>query len=313
MHFFSAEELRRVLDLEALIDALERGHTGGRPQLADSLIGPPDGRYMVRSAHNGGDLIGTKLITIFPANPGRSDLPSVQAVVVLFGGDDGRPKALLEATELTYWKTAADSALGSRQLSRDDSEILVVAGAGGLAPWLVRAHRVVRPGLQQVLVWNRTAERAKALVDELSQEGVQAEVASELESAVRAADIVTTATMASEPVLKGAWLRAGVHVDLVGGYSAETREADDAVFSRGRVFVNCMDTALDGVGDIDGPLRSGAIRKEDILGDHFDLVSGSVQGRQNPEDITVFKNAGGAHLDLMIAAALVHRAEAGAA
>ncbi len=313
MRFFSAEELRRAFDLKALIDALECGHRGGRPHLADSLIGPADGHFMVRSAHNDGDLIGSKLITIFPANPERSELPSVQAVVVLFDGEDGRPKALLEATELTYWKTAADSALGSMLLSREDAETLAVAGAGGLAPWLVRAHCIVRPRLRRVLIWNRTVERAQALVDQLCGEGIQAEVAPDLESAVRTADIVTTATMATEPILRGDWLRRGAHADLVGGYSMETREADDAVFTRGRLFVNCMETALDGVGDIDGPLQSGAIRKEDILGDHFDLVSGRVPGRQDRDEITVFKNAGGAHLDLMIATALVDRAEAGAA
>ena len=289
---------------------LERGHHAGRPQLADSLTGPAERRYMVRSAHNGEHLIGSKLITIFPDNPNTGALPSVQAVIVLFDGADGQPKALLDATELTYWKTASDSALGSRLLSREDAATLVVAGAGGLAPWLARAHRVVRPSLDMVLVWNRTSARAEAMADQLSQDGISVEVVPDLETAVREADIVTTATMATQPILRGDWLRAGTHVDLVGGFSEETREADDAVFSRGRVYVDCMDSALDGVGDIDGPLRTGAIGKKDLLGDLFDLVPGSLAGRRGVDEITVFKNAGGAHLDLMIASALVEQIEA---
>ncbi|MEM8743772.1 MAG: dehydrogenase [Pseudomonadota bacterium] len=309
MRVFSAEELRRAFDFQTLIDALECGHRAGRPQLADTLLGQ---HYMVRSAHSGAGLIGSKLITIFPDNPNTGSLPSIQAAIVLFDGTDGQPRALLDATELTYWKTAADSALGSRMLSREDAETLVVFGAGGLAPWLVRAHCVVRPSLKRALVWNRTSGRAEAMADELSQDGMSVEVASDPETAVRRADIVTTATMATKPVLHGDWLRAGAHVDLVGGFSEETREADDAVFSRGTVFVDCMESALDGVGDIDGPLQSGAISKEDLLGDLFDLVPGTVGGRQSADEITVFKNAGGAHLDLMVAAALVERIEAGA-
>ena len=302
MRVFSAEELRRAFDFPTLIDALERGHRGGRPQLADTLLGD---HYMVRSAQNDGGLIGSKLITIFPDNPNAGPLPSVQAVIVLFDGENGQPRALLDATELTYWKTAADSALGSRLLSREDSKTLAVVGAGGLAPWLARAHCVVRPSLNRVLVWNRTSERAEAMADQLAREGFAVEVAPDLETAVRSADVITTATMTTEPILRGDWLQAGAHVDLVGGFSAETREADDAVFSRGRLFVDCMESALDGVGDIDGPLRSGAIRKKDILGDLFDLVPGNVSGRESADEITVFKNAGGAHLDLMIATALV--------
>ncbi|MDA7945868.1 MAG: hypothetical protein MPJ78_00160 [Hyphomicrobiaceae bacterium] len=312
MRVYSADELRRAFDFETLIDALENGHRSGRPQLGDTLLGPSEKRYMVRSVHGGRNLIGSKLVTILPDNPDLTALPSIQAVIVLFDETDGQPKALLDATELTYWKTAVDSALGSRLLSREDSATLALAGAGGLAPWLVRAHRAVRPGLKRVLIWNRTSARAEVVADQLAREGTPAEVVTDFEPAVRSADIVTTATMSTEPILQGDWVRAGTHVDLVGGFSAETREGDDAVVSRGRLFVDCMESALDGVGDIDGPLQSGAIGKDDILGDLFDLVPGHVAGRRSPDEITVFKNAGGAHLDLMIATALVEKIEADA-
>ncbi len=309
MRFFDAEELRQVFDFPTLIDALEEGHSKARPQLADGLMGPADSQYMVRSAHNGANLIGSKLITIFPQNPKRHDLPSVQAAIMLFDADNGRPNAVLDATELTYWKTAADSALGSRLLSRPDAETLVIAGAGGLAPWLVRGHLAARPSIRRVMVWNRTPARAEVLANELGQSGIAAETASSLEAAVGTADIVTTATMARDPILKGDWLKQGTHVDLVGGYSSDTREADDMVLKRGRLFVDCRESALDGVADIAAPMDAGIIDEKDILADLFDLVGRKAIGRKSDDEITVFKNAGGAHLDLMVAAALVEKIE----
>ncbi len=309
MRFIDAEELRRACDLPALIDALEAGHRGSRPEVADALLGPARARSLIRSAHDGGRLVGSKLVTIFPANPEDRGLPSVQAVIVLFDAQDGRPRAALEATELTYWKTAADSALGARYLARPDARTLAVAGAGGLAPWLVRGHLAVRPGLERVLVWNRTPDKAARLATALQAEGVNAESKADLEAAVAAADIVTTATMARTPILKGAWLRAGAHVDLVGGFSPDTREADDETLKRARLYVDSRQSARDGVGDIVVPLKAGVIGEGDIEGDLFDLAAGAAAGRGSPDEITVFKNAGGAHLDLMVAAALLDRLE----
>lgn len=312
MRFVGAEELRRACDLSVLIDALEAGHRSSRPEVADGLIGPSDARYLIRSAHDGQRLLGSKLITIVPDNPELHALPSVQAVIVLFDGKDGSPRAALDATELTYWKTAADSALGARFLARRDARTLLIAGAGGLAPWLVRGHAVVRPGIERVLVWNRTPARAEVLVERLQNEGVPAEISPDLKEAVQAADIVSTATMAREPILHGAWLKPGAHVDLVGGFSPDTREADNETLRRARLFVDCRESALEGVGDIVAPLRDGIISEHDILGDLFDLAGGMNSGRGTDDEITVYKNAGGAHLDLMVAAALLERLEEGA-
>lgn len=307
MRVIGAEELRQAAELTHLIDALEAGHAKPKPETADSLVGPADARYFVRSGHDGGELVGSKLITIFPDNPSEGDLPAVQALIVLFDGNNGSPLAALDATELTYWKTAADSALGSKLLSRRNAATLAIAGAGGLAPWLVRGHMAVRPGIERVLVWNRTVEKAAALAKQLQSEGIPAEQVDAFEDAVRGADIVSTVTMAPEPILRGVWLNPGAHVDLVGGFSADTREADDDVMKRGRLFVNCRESALDGVGDIDGPMRSGVIGEGDILGDLFDLIGGKTAGRKSAKDITVYKNAGGAHIDLMVARALLER------
>jgi ornithine cyclodeaminase/alanine dehydrogenase-like protein (mu-crystallin family) len=243
----------------------------------------------------------SKLITSFPANLTAGKLPAVQAVCVLFDGSNGQPLAVIDGTEITYWRTAADSALGAKLLARVDSQTLLVVGAGEMSRWLVRAHCAIRPALRRILIWNRTSERATNVAALLAAEGFAAEATVDLEAAIRAADIVSTCTRSHTPLVRGADLKAGVHLDLVGGYTPATREADDEAARRALIFVDRRESALAGVGDIVGPIASGAIRETDIIGDLYDLVSGQVRGRSLPTDITFFKNAGGAHLDLMTA------------
>lgn len=307
MRWVTTQELREELDLTSLIDALEAGHKGPRPELTESLIGPGTSRYLIRSAHDGNSFVGSKLITIVQDNPEKRGLPSVQAVIVLFDADSGTPKVALDATELTYWKTAADSALGSRFLSRSDASILLMIGAGGLAPWLVRAHLKVRPELKKILIWNRTHARGLKCVQMLNDEGIAAQATDNLEDAVRQADIVSMATMSRQPILQGVWLKPGTHVDLAGSFSPDTREADDETVRRARLFVDCLESSLEGVGDILTPLETGVIVLSDIEGDLYDLAGGGSLGRRDEKEITLFKNAGGAHLDIMVALALLGR------
>src|SRR5208337_146313 len=212
----------------------------------------------------------------FPANLGQGELPAVQAVCVLFDGADGRPLAVIDGTEITYWRTAAGSALGAKFLAPPNPGTLLVVGAGGLAPWLVRAHRTVRPSLSRVLIWNRTLPRAESLAGRFKQEGIDAAAAPELGAAVREADVITTCTRSTEPLIKGANLKPGVHLDLVGGYTPQTREADDDAARRALVFVDRRESAFHGVGDILQPIASGAIGRADVLGDLYDLASGRV-------------------------------------
>lgn len=300
MHFVDDSEVNRVLTFPILIDAIEAAHR--RPKIAvhDGYLGDGKGQQLVtRSAVDAGRFMMTKLYTSFPGNLAQGKLPAVQAVCVLFDGVDGRPLAVMDASEITHWKTAADSALGAKQLARPDVETLLVVGAGEMARWLVRGHRTVRPSLRRVLIWNRTAERAQELATQLASEGVAAEVATDLDAATREADVITTCTRSREPLVKGANLKPGTHLDLVGGFTPETREADDEAARRARVFVDRRESAFDGVGDILQPIASGAISERDVLGDHYDLAGGKVAGRLSDSDITFFKNAGGGHLDLM--------------
>lgn len=307
MRWVGADEIRRVLSFPLLIDAIEAAHRRPKIEIQDAMLGSRQAQYFVRHAVDAGRFIASKLITNFPGNLDGGALPAVQAVCVLFDGTDGRPLAVLDGTEITYWRTAADSALGAKLLAPEAPATLLIVGAGAMAARLVRAHCAVRPSIRRVLVWNRTRERALQLAEALAADGIETQVRDDLAAATREADVVSTCTRSREPLIRGADLAAGAHLDLVGGYTPETREADDDAMRRGRVFVDRRESAFDGVGDILQPIASGAIGATDVLGDLYDLVGGSVAGRRSPSDITVFKNAGGGHLDLMTAELIVAR------
>jgi ornithine cyclodeaminase/alanine dehydrogenase-like protein (mu-crystallin family) len=228
LRFVTSEDVHRACAWPALVAALRAAHRGPRPLIARcSIEGDVRGvaqTYLNLPAVLPGVAMGTKLVTILPGNPGRgAGVPAVQAVYVLFDGGDGSPAAVIDGTALTYRKTAADSALGSQILSREDARVLVVVGAGGLAPFLARAHLATRPSLTTVLVWNRTAHRADTLARALRDEGVDATATTDLAAAVRRADIVSCATAATAPLVSGDWLRPGAHLDLAGGFTPDAR------------------------------------------------------------------------------------------
>jgi ornithine cyclodeaminase/alanine dehydrogenase-like protein (mu-crystallin family) len=304
MRLVDAAEVRKSLTFPVLIEALEAAHRRPKMEVQDGFLGSEHAQYFVRHAVDRGRFMASKLITSFPANLAGGKLPAVQAVCVLFDGADGRPLAVIDGTEITYWRTAADSALGAKLLAPAAPTTLLLVGAGEMAKWLVRAHLTVRPSLRRVLIWNRTGERAVSTAAELAKEGVAAEATDDLALATRAADMIAACTRSHEPLVRGADLKPGVHVDLVGGYTPQTREADDETMRRALIFVDRRESAFYGVGDILQPIASGVIAERDVLGDLYDLVPGAVVGRRSERDITVFKNAGGGHLDLMTAAVI---------
>jgi len=299
--FVSAEEIRQALSFPTLVAALEAAHRRPKMELQNGLLGNEKQQYFVRHAVDGGRYMASKLVTSFPANLHTGALPAVQALCVLFDGRDGRPLVVIDGTELTYWRTAADSALGAKILAQPEPATLLMVGAGAMSAPLIRAHRTVRPSLGRIIIWNRTRGRAAGLVAQLREEGIHAELTQDLAAATETADIISACTRSNEPLILGANLRPGVHLDLVGGYTPATREADDEAARRSLVFVDCRESAFDGVGDIALPIAHGAIKESDVLGDLYDLIGGRVAGRRSPSDITFFKNAGGGHLDLMTA------------
>jgi ornithine cyclodeaminase/alanine dehydrogenase-like protein (mu-crystallin family) len=296
--FVPADEVHQLLPYLDLVDAMAEGHLQVPAEVRRVVYGPAGSEqtFLGLPAWQPGQAIGVKLVTVFPGNLARG-LPSVQAVYVLFDGQSGSPVAIVDGTALTYRKTACDSALGSRFLSRPDAATLLMVGAGGLAPHLVAAHRAVRPSIDRVLIWNRTRERAETLAARV--EG--AAVVDDLERAAGEADIISTATMSPDPLIAGSWLRPGTHLDLVGAFTPTTREIDDEAIRRGSVYVDSRLAAIEECGDLVIAFQHGILRIEDIRGDLFELCRGSVAGRQSEDEITVFENGGGGHLDLMAA------------
>ena len=280
------------------VEALRAGHRLARPVIRDLFLDSPDGTMLTRSAHLPGLGYGTKSVTVVPENAARG-LPSVQGAMLVFDDDAGALRCVIDSRLVTEFKTAADSVLGARILARPDSTHLLIVGAGTVSRSLVQAYGAAFPGLERVSVWARRPEQAQALAAEAGSP-LPVRAVTDLQSALANADIVSTATMATAPVLHGDWVRPGTHVDLIGAFRADMREADDTLISTGALFVDSRNTTIDHIGELTIPIAAGIIAKEAVLGDLYDMVGGA-PGRETADQVTLFKNGGGAHLDLMMA------------
>lgn len=309
MRNLSADALAAVFDDKALVAALDEAfrcdiavpvrHHHSLPDPANAEFGGGEATLLLMPAWRAGAVIGIKLVTIFPSNASRN-LPSVLGSYLLLDGKSGRPLALMDGPYLTARRTAAASALAARYLARADSATLLMVGTGTLAPHIVRAHAAVRP-LKHVLIWGRSLDKAARLVRSFAGAAFAAEVAEDLAGAVAEADIISTATLSREPLIRGAWLKPGQHLDLVGGFRPDMREADDEAVRRAAVYVDTLEGATKEGGDIVQPLANGTLTRERIRGDLFGLARGSVEGRRNAEEITFFKSVGTALEDLAAA------------
>ena len=307
MRYLDAEQSGRLLDYPGLIEGLRRLHREAPGTLDDLLLAQDSNRFFLRAAWQPDQALGAKVITIFPDNPQRCDRPSIQALYLLFDGRDGRPLLAIDGTLLTWRKTAADSALGADFLACEDARTLLMVGAGAMAPELIRAHRAVRPSLSRVRIWNQTPERARTLAERLTEvDGLDAVAVEALEPAVTEADLICCATMSREPLIRGDWLRPGQHLDLVGAYTPDMREADDVALQRGMLFVDSRQTAGE-TGELAIPRAAGVIDEQTVRADLFQLCQGRHPGRSTAGQITLFKNGGGGHLDLMTARILQQR------
>lgn len=300
--FITPDTAAGRLDWPGAVAALKAGHALPRAEIADTFLGPATGTMMTRSAFIPGLGYGAKPFTVFDANAAKG-LPTVQGAMLVFDKDDGHLRAVVDNGLVTAWKTAADSVLGASLLARPASRHLLVVGAGTVAASLVEAYAAVLPGIEQVTIWARRPDQAQALADR-AKAPVRVAVAADLRDAVAQADIIAATTMARDPVIRGDWVRPGTHVDLIGAYKADMREADDALMARAALFVDSRETTAH-IGELLMPLASGAITADSIRGDLYDLLRPGAQGRQSDDDITVFKNGGGAHLDLMIASWII--------
>ena len=299
-----------LMDWPMVVAALRAGHLRPRPQVGDYYFSGDGNGLLSRTAWITGLGACVKAATVFPGNANRKPpLATVQGSVLLLDPENGTTRALIDGAALTRWKTAGDSALGSALLSRPNSRVLTMVGAGNMAEPLIRAHLSVRPSLERAIIWNRSRPRAEALAARLADLGRTIEIASSLEAAVRGADVISAATMSQQPLIKGAWLKPGTHLDLVGAYTPQMREADDDAMRVSRVFVDFRETTIHHIGELMIPLGNGTIAETDVVDDLYGLVPGN-NGRLSNNDITLFKNGGGAHLDLMTALAIAGSAAA---
>jgi ornithine cyclodeaminase len=287
-------EAEAHLDWLALCDAIEAGHRLPKAEIGDTFLYRGQDTLLSRAAWIDGLGQLVKTATIFPGNAAQGK-PAVNGSAAVYSDADGTLTAIVDFHLLTKWKTAGDSLCAARILARPDSETILIVGGGTVARSLRQAYAAAFSGAR-FQIWNRSPLSAARMAADFPD----TEQVRDLEAAVDAADIVTCATMATEPVIRGDWLRPGQHLDLIGAYRPDMREADDRALQRARVFVDSRDTTLGHIGELKIPLASGAIDKADVVADYYDLGSGSF-ARGSAEEITLFKNGGGAHLDLMVA------------
>jgi ornithine cyclodeaminase len=312
MRVVGAAEIHATLDYPALIGALRDAFRVGceaplRQHYRIAVPGVADGTLLVMPAWRAGEAVGVKIVTVFPGNASRGQ-PALGGEYLLLDGLTGTARLLADGPALTARRTAAASALAAFYLAPPDATRLLMVGTGALAPHLIAAHAANRP-IRHVSVWGRRRERAEAIARTLVLPGVVLDAVGDLATATSAADIVCCATLAEHPLIAGRWLRAGQHIDLVGGFTPEMREVDDEAVARARVYVDTREGALREAGDIVQPITRGLLRESDIAGDLFDLarLDRPVRG---DAPITLFKSVGTALEDLAAATLLARRLNA---
>ncbi|SFU13487.1 ornithine cyclodeaminase family protein [Mesorhizobium sp. YR577] len=320
MQMISAGDVDRALTFSGLVETLRKvfhdgaiqpvrhHHTVERPTGAAStlLLMPAWSDFNAGGVSDGGH-IGVKIVTVSPDNNAIAK-PAVMGLYLLLDGTTGEPQALIDGQRLTQWRTACASALAASYLARQDASKLLIVGAGALAPFLAKAHAAVRP-IKQVRIWNRTPANAEKVAADLRAEGIDAAASADLDADLGWADIVSSATISTTPLIKGALLKPGTHVDLVGGFTPTMRESDDDAIRRARVYVDTRAGATKEAGDIVQPLASGVLKAEDIVADLHELARDQKRGRETADEITLFKSVGAALEDLAAGIAVYERSK----
>lgn len=301
MKTLNNEDLANLLPYSQLINALEHGfRRGGDAPLRHShSIG--DNTLLLMPSWQLGGMMGLKMTMVCPENS-KQNLENIQSTYILSDAQTGAIKAVMDGDELTFRRTACASALASSYLSNEKSKSMLMMGCGKLAPHLIRAHSSVR-NLTKIYLWARRPGQAEKLAETLKPE-LDAEIiaVTDLKKYVNKCDIISCATFAKEPILKGKFLRTngGQHIDLVGGYTYNMREADNDVIRSAALYVDTLDGALSEAGDLLRPIDEGVITKDDVKGDLFDMVKDDFQ-KNTCHKNTLFKSVGTALEDLIAA------------
>jgi ornithine cyclodeaminase/alanine dehydrogenase-like protein (mu-crystallin family) len=305
MKHFDSAATTAALPYGALIDALREMFKSGCevPQRQAHVItdnnGNPAGTVLVMPAWRAGRYFGLKLVNIFPANA-QTALPALHAVYTLFDANTGAPLAQMDGMAITTRRTVAASALAASFLARHDAQRLLIVGTGRVAAELAHAMRTAVPTLRSIEVWGRDLNAAEDLATALRETALDASATPALEAAVRRADIVSCATLSSQPLVRGAWLQPGAHLDLIGAFTPQMRESDAECFARGRVFVD-TEEALAKAGDVLCAIAEGAFDRSQLQATLAQLCQGLHPGRRDDDEITVFKSVGTALEDLAAA------------
>ncbi len=315
MLILSAEDVDRALTFPSLVETLRGAFRAGavQPVRHHHAVERPDGAASTlllmpawtdfgAAGTSDGGYMGVKVVTVSPDNNAIGK-PAVMGVYLLLDGRTGETRALIDGQRLTLWRTACASALAADYLARKDASKLLVVGAGALAPFLAQAHAAVRP-IREIRIWNRTPANAGKVAAQLQELGLSAAATEDLDAALGWADIVSCATITTDPLVKGALLKPGTHVDLVGAFTPAMRESDDDAIRRARVYVDTRAGATKEAGDIVQPLASGLLKPEAIVADLHELARGEKSGRESAEEITLFKSVGAALEDLAAAIAV---------
>ena len=311
MRNIDADATRAALPFERLIPALHAAFAAGcevPPRHHHTIAATGgDATLLLMPAWIPEQFLGVKIVNVFPGNGARG-IPALASSFVLCDGGTGQHLALIDGNEITARRTAAVSALAASFLARPESTRLLVVGAGRVASLLPEALRAVCP-IAEVEVWNRNRGNSEVLAGRLRSAGFDARAVADLETALAAADIVSCATLSTEPLVRGVWLRPGTHVDLVGSFARHMREADDDAVRRASVFVDTA-AALDESGDLAQPIANGALSRDNVAATLADLCRRQHGGRCADQEITLFKSVGTALADLA-AAVLVYRTVTG--
>jgi alanine dehydrogenase len=294
-------DTNKALPFAGLIEALRAMFISGcdaplRHHHHVTVPGERDGTLLLMPAWLPGRYMGLKQVSVFPGNASRG-LPSIFGSYLLSSAVTGELLAIIDGGELTARRTAAASALAASYLARKDASVMLMVGTGRLSSNLIEAHKTVSP-LKTVFIWGRDLEKAGAIARHAETLGLEPIATDDLESAARQADIISCATLSSAPLIRGAWLKPGAHVDLVGAFKPSMRETDDDCIRRATCFVDTRTGALSEGGDIVQAIDAGVITADGIAAELSELARKSHPGRLSDQEITLFKSVGASLEDL---------------
>jgi len=305
--FIGKEEVATLLPMQECIDVMESTFlalaNGECLQPLRSIMWLPDKTGllgMMPGYAAGPGVMGIKLITVFHANK-DSGYPSHQGIVALFDAKHGQPLMMFDATEITAIRTAAVSALATRLLSRENSERLAIIGAGEQAQRHVESILFVRK-IKEITIWNRNEEHARALSKKITaRRSIDIQITKTAQQAIAGAEIICTVTASRQPLVMGDWISSGSHINAVGSSTPFSRELDSTAVVRGALFTDRYESIFKEAGDFLIPKEEGAITDAHVKAELGEVLNGSKKGRENDQQITIFKSLGIAVEDIFSA------------